>query len=431
MASIDVINANLCLQHLSKLLADLEASSSPPPCLLSAISDIDALRTSVSSLRTALGAQADVAENDYYNLQGLGEEKLTLPLLVTKGAASAKARTRGEAESDMLQMTLFHQFVKAVEDKGFFGGAKEGTQEYEDRYRKIVKKFRSKLVAEAAAKEGEKMETPKSEESTATSSSMDETKKKTESYDAATIKKADAAKVDGNGHMSNKNYKKAVESYTTALKLCPKGPSSHIFYSNRAAASTYLNSYASAESDCLRAIDLKPDYSKAHARLGLARYYLEDYEGCIEAYEESLKLDPNNSNSKDFLKKANAKLKAESAEDATSSSLPTFSPDSVSNNNSSNSGAAGNPLASMMNNPAMMRMAQQAMGASGGAGDGANPLGANPIASMMNNPAMMNIAQQAMQNPEMMAFAQNMMNDPNMMANMMGSLGGAGGGGGM
>ena len=76
-------------------------------------------------------------------------------------------------------------------------------------------------------------------------------------------------------------------------------------------------------------------------------------------------------------------------------------------------------IASMMNNPAMMQMARDAIGAGGGDG--------NPLASMMNNPAMMNMAQQAMQNPEMMAFAQNMMNDPSMMANMFGGAGGGGG----
>ena len=106
------------------------------------------------------------------------------------------------------------------------------------------------------------------------------------SYDAATISQADAAKSEGNSHMTKKAYSAACKAYTTALKLCPKGPSSHIYYSNRAAASTYLQDYSSAESDCLRAISLSPKYSKAHARLGLARYYLEDWEGAIEAYEE-------------------------------------------------------------------------------------------------------------------------------------------------
>ena len=90
--------------------------------------------------------------------------------------------------------------------------------------------------------------------------------------------------------------------------MAPAGPSSHVYFSNRAAALCYLERYEEAELDAERALALNPEFDKAHARLGLSRYFLRDYHGAIDAYESALEYDPGNTASQSYLAKAKLKL---------------------------------------------------------------------------------------------------------------------------
>jgi len=119
---------------------------------------------------------------------------------------------------------------------------------------------------------------------------------------------ADRLKGEGNKAMARKQYEKAVKYYSKALRLAPAGYSSHVYFSNRAAALCYLERYEEAELDAERSLALNPDYGKAHARLGLSRYFLRDYDGAVEAYESALHYDPSNAASKNYLAKAKLKL---------------------------------------------------------------------------------------------------------------------------
>lgn len=119
---------------------------------------------------------------------------------------------------------------------------------------------------------------------------------------------ADQYKDAGNAHMSNKEYEKALEQYTHAISVSPLGSNSHVYYSNRAAAYCYLGQYDAAADDCMMSIELNPTYEKAHARLGLSRFFMEDYQGAIEAYEHALRLEPSNAASKSYLGKAKKRL---------------------------------------------------------------------------------------------------------------------------
>lgn len=119
---------------------------------------------------------------------------------------------------------------------------------------------------------------------------------------------ADQYKDAGNAHMSNKEYEKALEQYTHAISISPSGSNSHVYYSNRAAAYCYLGQYDAAADDCMMSIELNPMYEKAHARLGLSRFFMEDYQGAIEAYEYALQLEPTNAASKSYLGKARKRL---------------------------------------------------------------------------------------------------------------------------
>lgn len=119
---------------------------------------------------------------------------------------------------------------------------------------------------------------------------------------------ADRLKGEGNKAMARKQYEEAVRYYSRALRLSPAGSNSHVYFSNRAAALCYLERYEEAELDAERSLALSPEYGKAHARLGLSRYFLKDYYGAVEAYESALRYDPDNAASKSYLAKARAKV---------------------------------------------------------------------------------------------------------------------------
>ena len=123
-----------------------------------------------------------------------------------------------------------------------------------------------------------------------------------------TLQRADKHKSEGNKYMAAKQYERAVRSYGNALRESSDGIHSHIYYSNRAAALCYLECYSDAEKDALASLKLRPDYAKAHARLGLSRYSQSNYEGAVTAYRNALMYGPDSVASKSYLAKAESKL---------------------------------------------------------------------------------------------------------------------------
>ena len=128
--------------------------------------------------------------------------------------------------------------------------------------------------------------------------------------DARAEEEAERLKSTGNAYMQKKQYDAALQCYSEALRICPTGPQSHVYFSNRAAALLSMKKFKEAIIDSERALSLAPTYGKAHARLGLAHFLLGDYRGAIEAYTVSLKYEPDNKSSKSYLEKAAKKLAA-------------------------------------------------------------------------------------------------------------------------
>ena len=129
-----------------------------------------------------------------------------------------------------------------------------------------------------------------------------------QSSSSSSAKEAEKCKTKGNALMANREYEKALGAYTQALQCSSHGPQSHVYYSNRAAALCYLERYGQAEQDSLAALELDPTYGKAHARLGLSRFFLHNYAGAIAAYTTALEYDPDNAASQSYLQKAKSRL---------------------------------------------------------------------------------------------------------------------------
>ena len=76
---------------------------------------------------------------------------------------------------------------------------------------------------------------------------------------------AEKLKQKGNASMSSKQYEKAIDVYTEAIKLDPTSP---VYYSNRAAAHSSKGDHLSAAVDAEKAIELDPKFARGYSRLG-------------------------------------------------------------------------------------------------------------------------------------------------------------------
>lgn len=173
---------------------------------------------------------------------------------------------------------------------------------------------------------------------------------------------AEQRKNAGNDFMKADKFSDALECYSQALKLDNKNA---VYYCNRAAAYSKLGNHQQAIEDCRKALNIDPLYSKAYGRMGISYTAMEDHESAIECYRKALELDPGNQSYQNNLEIAEQKL--------------------------------------------------QEMAARGGFNLGLGGMGGIPgmpdFSSLLNNPAMMNMAQSMMTNPQMQQMMTNLMSN--------------------
>ena len=183
--------------------------------------------------------------------------------------------------------------------------------------------------------------------------------------------------------MAQRQYTQALDAYNKAIDCSPEGQQSHVYYSNRAAALCYLERYEEAEKDSLKSLSLKPDYGKAHARLGLSRFFLDDFPGAIHAYTAALKYDPNNAASKSYLAKAKLKWDKQDQERQRTNEV-------------------NDDARRLINDPDMRKMAKKVMSVSSPRSGGQQ---------LMDDPEMINLARKAVHDPTMMAAVKAVINN--------------------
>ncbi|KAI1492581.1 hypothetical protein F5X96DRAFT_363887 [Biscogniauxia mediterranea] len=109
---------------------------------------------------------------------------------------------------------------------------------------------------------------------------------------------ADELKAQGNSAMSAKKFDEAIDAFTKAIEL---DPNNHVLYSNRSAAYASKKDWANALKDAEKTTEIKPDWPRGWGRKGAALHGAGDLLGANDAYEEGLKLDPNNAGLKSSL----------------------------------------------------------------------------------------------------------------------------------
>ncbi|KAL5534652.1 hypothetical protein ACEPAG_1115 [Sanghuangporus baumii] len=241
---------------------------------------------------------------------------------------------------------------------------------------------------------------------------------------------AEKLKAKGNQLMSSKDYAGAIDAYTQAIA---KDGTNAVYYSNRAAAYSSKGDHASAILDAEKAIEIDPAFSKAYHRLGHAHYSLGDYPAAASAFQRGLEVDPNNAGLKSGLQNAEARTEQPTSSRAPNPPTGTGSvagagagagsgaggglADLLGGLGGGGAGGGGAPdLASMMQNPMLMQMAQQ-MAANGG------------LERMMSNPAVQNMMNRVQSGG--MPSMEEVMSDPSLRdlaSQFMGAGAGRGGG---
>ncbi|KAJ7456565.1 putative stress-induced protein STI1, partial [Mycena latifolia] len=203
--------------------------------------------------------------------------------------------------------------------------------------------------------------------------------------------RAEKFKQSGNTQMSSKQYDQAIESYTQAIAL---DPANAIYYSNRAAAYSSKGDHLSAVGDAEQAITVDPNFIKAYHRLGHAQYSLMDFSAAADAFQRGLKLDPTNPGLKSGLENANARIVPDDEDD---DGPPPLTSDNGFSPSATRGAGGGGP-------GGMGGMADLLAGMGGGAGGGG---GMPDMASILNNPQMMAMAQQMMNSGGLANLMQN------------------------
>lgn len=102
----------------------------------------------------------------------------------------------------------------------------------------------------------------------------------------------DELKEKGNQAVRQERYSEAVLHYSFAIKLSPNDP---ILYSNRSFAFLKLKQLYYANEDAEKAIQLKPDWAKAHFRKAEVHLAAAQYDVSLLSYGRALQLQPNES----------------------------------------------------------------------------------------------------------------------------------------
>jgi len=158
--------------------------------------------------------------------------------------------------------------------------------------------------------------------------------------------------------------------------------------------------------------------------MGLAYFNLNNFREAVNSYKKALELDPGNSEIKQALEAAEKKNLEQPAQasspdlasllnnPAINSMAQSFAQNLMENGN----GSAPN-FSQLMQDPSVQNLLNQRSQEAGGQ---AIPPG---FASMMNNPEIISMAQQAMQNPAIQSMISNLMQNPEALNGLLSNLG--------
>merc|ERR1719208_438818 len=119
-----------------------------------------------------------------------------------------------------------------------------------------------------------------------------------------------AKKEEGNTAFKAGNLDEAYRLYSEALLIDPCNRNTNAkLYFNRATVASKLKKTAESISDCDRALNLDPNYTKALLRRAKSYMETEQYEEAVRDYESVFKSDKSNMEYRQLLQEAKLELK--------------------------------------------------------------------------------------------------------------------------
>lgn len=100
-------------------------------------------------------------------------------------------------------------------------------------------------------------------------------------------------KAKGNAEFAAKRYDEAIKHYTDAIAAANgEADAPHVLYSNRSACYAGLKQYDQALQDAEKTVELNPKFAKGYGRKGSALHGAHRYEDAVKAFEDGLKVAP-------------------------------------------------------------------------------------------------------------------------------------------
>jgi len=123
-------------------------------------------------------------------------------------------------------------------------------------------------------------------------------------------------KEEGNAAFKAGNLEEAYKLYSDALLIDPCNRTTNAkLYFNRATVASKLKKTAESISDCDKALELDPNYTKALLRRAKSYMEMEQYEEAVRDYEKVLKADRGNMEYRQLLQEAKLELKKSKRKD--------------------------------------------------------------------------------------------------------------------
>jgi len=353
------------LRSLEGGAAGDDAAAENVRCAEKCLSALCGLDLASDEVKTRYAYEAGSADgSDAAQIFRAGELAIGAKVKETGRAAEPKV-SELSPESEKYEQE-FGKFVTTLKRTPFFTGVTEGSNAYAERVAKARAKFEAKYGPPPVS-------TPAATRSAApVGMSSDAQPAPSTSEDSNTVT-AERYKQQGNDALKAERFAEALSLYNKAIEA---DGSNAVYYSNRAAAKIHLQKYSSAIDDCKTAISLNPSYGRARERLASAYRSCGMVEEEIEALQDALALDLNNSKLESDLDSALRRQAGVNAEDTT-----------------------------------------------GPQSQASRPSGMPDLGALLNNPMMAQMASQMMSNPNI----QQMMSDPNVMQQAMSMFGGTGG----
>lgn len=207
---------------------------------------VDSLTLCTESLQTLIAPDDDTLPKSSFSLKDIYQSYTSSNKnddeKKQSTTTSSKSSSKSLPSNIQKRREKFLEFIKVLQKHDFFKGCPEGSEAYQQRMEKARTQYNTRFA---------NMSIDSLDWLNDDNTNQKPTKMDTDNTDNRIIteddkKEAEKLKGEGNKLLGKKQYAQAIDKYTKAIKLNPQNA---VYFSNRAAAHTYLQNYQQAVDD--------------------------------------------------------------------------------------------------------------------------------------------------------------------------------------